>query len=725
MSSEIIVEDDVSSLASSPLSFHSCVDENCEEQNIAKTNHIDMEHAHVVNVRKPNVRKRVVFDESSDEDDEDGVAPVLQNVMKHQTPLGDRTNLKHLSNKPVQDLFDANIDGIKYIIAFPKRIDLIVDSPDILMAANTRRRLVASQSPENGRVETIRGHAAKDQASSRLAIKEIGLPKHVPVTKAVEEFKVDCCSEEQSAAAHSGTTTEHVEGLIYPTEEFIWTKQSKFWNISSPLNQFRLPASIGNTLFDYQQQGVSFILRVWCSRLHGGVLADDMGMGKTNQSVAALCALFASERACNALVITPLAVLDKWRAMMVAQISATGSHSVLVLHGNKKDAGWNSFLSRGKQGIILTTFETAQSRSESLSKVQWDVLIADEASKIKNYRSQLFKSLRIIASSSKRRLCITGTPFENSLQELWSVFDFACDGALFGPLEKFNRIFANRIERSQILGTSDHDKVLGTKLGHALSKAIQPFMIRREKAILQEALTMFNGRQDNKTTCLRSEENTNRSNTPSKTMSSSLSIAIDQATTPGTSRVTFDVRKVDLIVWTNLSETQRETYRMFLDSEEVSRALNQTQSPLAALTVLKKICDDVRLVKLSTSSQQAPSNKLKVLMSLIQDLAVDGGHKVIVFSHSKAMVTYIAEAIDAKFRKDVRYLRVDGDLKVQERIKRIKCFNRDEAKDESDEFEGKWDVLLLTSGIGALGIEVTGADRVVIFDPHWVCASTL
>jgi SNF2 family DNA or RNA helicase len=137
-----------------------------------------------------------------------------------------------------------------------------------------------------------------------------------------------------------------------------------------------------------------------------------------------------------------------------------------------------------KGGLLLSTYETVSNELNlaQLRKTKWDCLVIDEATKIKNSRTGFFKALRALASSSRHRLALTATPFENNLGELWSLFDFACRGKLLGDKLDFERHFAGKIGAS--------DAVLSSKMSKALRKVIGPFMLRREKTLLkQEAPT--------------------------------------------------------------------------------------------------------------------------------------------------------------------------------------------------------------------------------------------
>jgi DNA excision repair protein ERCC-6 len=176
-----------------------------------------------------------------------------------------------------------------------------------------------------------------------------------------------------------------------------------------------------------------------------------------------------------------------------------------------------------------------------------------------------------------------------------------------------------------------------------------------------------------------------------------------------------------------LSDAQREMYKSFLKTNDVKEALNQTKSPLAAITVLRKICDSTQLVSLPDSTPAAAvvgetSNKLRALIALLKDLCIEKEHKTVVFCHSKKMMDLMEQEVEKHLaRRGFTHLRVDGDTKKEDRQRLIRTFNKNEPllTVGGEEGEQTWDCLFLSTGVGALGIEITGADRVIIFQPHW------
>lgn len=214
------------------------------------------------------------------------------------------------------------------------------------------------------------------------------------------------------------------------------------------------PAGFGATLRPYQEQGLAWLIDV-CDKGVGGCLADDMGLGKTVQVLA-----LHLHRGGPTLVVCPTSLLGNWEREAAKFAPAA---RVRRYHGP------NRTLEELEPGdLILTTYGVIRSDAELLGALDWDVVIADEAQQAKNPHSRTAKSLRQIPATA--RIALTGTPVENRLAELWSIFDWAVP-RLFRPLEEFNREFAIPIER-------DGSETATRKL----HRTIKPYFLRRRKS---------------------------------------------------------------------------------------------------------------------------------------------------------------------------------------------------------------------------------------------------
>ncbi|XP_034263015.1 DNA excision repair protein ERCC-6-like [Pantherophis guttatus] len=456
-------------------------------------------------------------------------------------------------------------------------------------------------------------------------------------------------------------------------------------------------------LFDHQKDGVAFLYRLYREGRKGGILADDMGLGKTIQIIAFLSGMFDAQVIRSVLLVMPVTLVNNWKQEFAKW--APGIR-VKVFHGtSKKERSQHLHRIQTAKGVLLTSYQMILANWEQLSSCDqqaflWDYLILDEAHKIKSPSAKTTKALYAIPATN--RVLLTGTPVQNNLQELWSLFDFACQGSLLGTAKTFKMEYENPITRAREKDATLGEKALGLKIAENLMSLIQPHFLRRSKDEIQK---------------LRSDQLTGSSD-------------------PNTLEVPSLPRKNDFIVWVYLSPVQEEIYRNFLSLDHIKQLLMTTRSPLAELTILKKLCDHPRLLSsqaclqlgLETSSQEdgeddpvglmqeiqnvsekvliQESGKLTFLITLLAKLREEG-HQTLVFSLSRKMLDII-ECILTQRR--VKLVRIDGTVTcLLEREKRVKDFQTDRS----------YSVFLLTTQVGGVGLTLTAATRVVIFDPSW------
>jgi SNF2 family DNA or RNA helicase len=294
---------------------------------------------------------------------------------------------------------------------------------------------------------------------------------------------------------------------------------------------------------------------------------------------------------------------------------------------------------------MITSYALLRRDEELLQALDLRYVILDEAQHIKNPMSQTARSAKKL--SSERRLALTGTPIENRLSELWSIFDFVSPG-LLGTLKTFEERIARPIDRGDM---DTAQRLRGT---------IKPFVMRRLK----------------------------------RDVAADLPDKIEQ----------------EMIV--PLAEEQSKLYKQVLGqvrksvlSEVEKKGVSKAQIQiLAALTRLRQVACDPRLMKLPDTDFDADdSGKLGALREII-DEAIDGNHRVLVFSQFVEMLNHIRAALDTD---GVQYEYLDGSTK--DRIDRVDRFNEDTSVP----------VFLISLKAGGTGLNLTGADTVVHFDPWW------
>ncbi len=398
------------------------------------------------------------------------------------------------------------------------------------------------------------------------------------------------------------------------------------------------PRGVKATLRPYQKEGYS-----WLAFLHelnsGGILADDMGLGKTLQTIALLAwAKGKFKRKLN-LVIAPTSVVPNWEREI--QKFAPGLTTVVWQGPNRQQRE----AELEKADVMITSYALLRRDEELLQGLDFRYVILDEAQHIKNPLSHTARTAKKL--KSERRLALTGTPVENRLSELWSIFDFVSPG-LLGQLKTFEEKIARPIDRGD---QESADRLRAT---------IRPFVLRRLKQDVAKDL-------------------------PEK-------IEQEMLVPPAEEQAKLYKQVLRQVRQSVLSEVEKQG---------VARSQIQI---LAALTRLRQVACDPRLMKLPETDFDAfDSGKLAALREIISE-AVSGGHRVLVFSQFVEMLTYIRQALDSD---GVPYEYLDGSTK--NRLEKVDSFNQDESIP----------VFLISLKAGGTGLNLTGADMVVHFDPWW------
>nr|WP_314618266.1 DEAD/DEAH box helicase [uncultured Pseudomonas sp.] len=360
--------------------------------------------------------------------------------------------------------------------------------------------------------------------------------------------------------------------------------------------QVEPPSGLAATLRPYQQQGLN-----WLQALRemgtGGILGDDMGLGKTLQTLAHLLLEKQHGRLPHpALAVMPTSLVPNW--LDEAQRFAPGLR-VLALHGPGRS---KHFAKLGEYDLVLTTYALVPRDLEHLRANPWSVLVLDEAQNIKSSTSKA--ALAVCELEANQRLCLTGTPMENNLGELWSIFHFLMPGWL-GEVKRFNQDYRTPIER--------HGD--GERLAHLVSR-IRPFLLRRTKEQVATEL-------------------------PAKT---------------------------EMVHWVELSDAQRDTYeavRVAMDKkvrDEIARngASRSQIVILDALLKLRQVCCDLRLVKgVESKGNQADKGKLGALLEMLEELLSEG-RRVLLFSQFTSMLALIEQEL---VKRKIRYSLLTGDTR--------------------------------------------------------------
>lgn len=361
-----------------------------------------------------------------------------------------------------------------------------------------------------------------------------------------------------------------------------------------------LPQGLQAELRPYQHHGVSWLQFLREFNL-GGILADDMGLGKTLQTLAHLLLEKQAGRMDRpSLVVAPTSLMGNWRREAAR---FTPDLRVLVIHGNDRH---QHFTALAEYDLLLTTYPLIVRDLERYHQQEFHYLILDEAQAIKNAAARTAQA--VCSLRARHRLCLTGTPLENHLGELWSMFHFLMPGFL-STHERFARLFRTPIEKH-----ADNGRQV------QLRKRVQPFLLRRTKAEVAHELPP-------KTEILRS------------------------ATLEGAQRDLY------------------ETVRLAMD-QKVQETINRQGLArshimiLDALLKLRQVCCDPRLLKLGKAQAVKESAKLELLMTLLPEM-VEEGRKILLFSQFTSMLALIEEEL---VKAGIAYCKLTGQTKQRDKV---------------------------------------------------------
>ncbi|KAL9227603.1 hypothetical protein vseg_003275 [Gypsophila vaccaria] len=451
----------------------------------------------------------------------------------------------------------------------------------------------------------------------------------------------------------------------------------------------KLPETIFNNLFDYQKVGVQWLWELHCQRA-GGIIGDEMGLGKTIQVLAFLGSLHFSNMYTPSIIICPVTLLRQWKREAqkwyprfhveilhdsavdgvqkkkrsesdesdyeTDEPSDSDNDKGISLKGAKKwDALINKVL-KSDSGLLITTYEQLRILGEKLLDVEWGYAVLDEGHRIRNPNAEVTIVCKQL--QTVHRIIMTGAPIQNKLSELWSLFDFVFPGKL-GVLPVFEAEFAVPIQVGGYANASPLQVSTAYRCAVVLRDMIMPYLLRRMKVDVNAQLP----------------------------------------------------KKTEHVLFCSLTHEQRSTYRAFLASSEVEQIFDGNRNSLYGIDVMRKICNHPDLLEREHSSSNPDygnperSGKMKVVSQVLKTWK-DQGHRVLLFTQTQQMLDILESFLIAN---EYSYRRMDGNTAVKHRMALIDEFNNSD-----DVF-----VFILTTKVGGLGTNLTGANRVIIFDPDW------
>lgn len=406
--------------------------------------------------------------------------------------------------------------------------------------------------------------------------------------------------------------------------------------------ELELSPEYSELLRPYQKKGINWLHYLSRNGM-GGILADEMGLGKTLQTLVYLNyrkQTLPPGKPC--LIVCPTSLVRNW---LEECNRFTPDLKALILQGTKRQALFEQIV---QHDLIITSYALLRRDVAEYQKIDFDTIVLDEAQHIKNRSSQNAHCAKLLKGD--HRLILTGTPIENSLFDLWSMFDFLMPGYL-GPATDFR-------DRYEIPISKSHDEFAQTRL----KQRVHPFILRRTKSEVAKDLPA----------------------------------------------------KLEQIAFCELSDEQKQVYQMILEQgrREVfehagKNGQDKGQGRVAVLTALmrlRQVCCHLRMLPgMDDKTWNEPSAKMDYFMELL-DQAVDGGHRILVFSQFVTLLKLIAGQLQAR---NTSFCYLDGS--TLDRQGEVKKFQSD----------ASIPVFLISLKAGGTGLNLTGADTVIHFDPWW------
>lgn len=490
--------------------------------------------------------------------------------------------------------------------------------------------------------------------------------------------------------------------VLYTPPEY--TEEFKKTNKDDVLVHVVVDPVLGAVLRPHQREGVQFmydcVTGVKIENYHGCILADDMGLGKTLQCITLLWTLLRQSPAIrtgptitNVVIICPSSLVKNWfneinkwlgsRLNALAIDSGQSSDAVdekLEQFGRQQNNGRR----RCPNPVLIVSYETFRGHATVLENLEVGLMICDEGHRLKNMESQTYVCLKKV--NCIRRIIISGTPIQNDLLEYYSLVDFVNPG-LLGNTAEFRKNYENPISKGRDADASDYQVQIGLERQKEMIENVDRCMIRRTAELLSKYLPL----------------------------------------------------KYELVVCCKMEQAQKALYEFFIKSKRVLKTLDQNrgdgrkgggQSTLQAITFLKKLCNHPQLVYETCAKGEEGfegleamfppgfsrsirnfeplwSGKFKLLDTILANIKQTTDDRVVLISNYTQTIDLFQRLCDMR---NYRSVRLDGTMTTKNRDKIVQRFN----DPTTDQF-----VFLLSSKAGGCGLNLIGANRLIMFDPDW------
>lgn len=430
---------------------------------------------------------------------------------------------------------------------------------------------------------------------------------------------------------------EEKEGLYTNRDHTFREMVKNFKTISDA--DYEVPASLERVMRGYQKNGFKW-LKTLESCQFGGILADDMGLGKTIQAISFL--LSEKKEGVTTLVVAPASLVFNWGE----EFERFGSDLKVQLITGDQQERQKKIEDYAAYDVSVTSYDLLRRDISYYEDKKFTYEIIDEAQYIKNHTTAAAKAVKVI--DSRMRIALTGTPIENRLSELWSIFDYLMPGFLYN-YEVFKRELETPIAKYD-------DKNAMARL----QRMVGPFIMRRLKSDVLKDL-------------------------PDK-LEEVRYVKFDKE-----QQTVYDAQVVHM--------------QEMLSAQDDDDFNKNKMKVLAELTRLRQICCDPSLC---FDNYKGESAKLDSCVELVQS-AMDGGHKMLVFSQFTSMLERIKKRLE---EQEIGYYVITGETSKEKRLQLVKAFNEDETP-----------VFLISLKAGGVGLNLTGADVVIHYDPWWNIAA--
>ncbi|CAH0564280.1 unnamed protein product [Brassicogethes aeneus] len=467
---------------------------------------------------------------------------------------------------------------------------------------------------------------------------------------------------------------------------------------------YGVPVPIAAELRTYQQAGVNWLAFLNRYKLHG-ILCDDMGLGKTLQSICILAGdqyyrdqRFRETRAPDcaplpSLVVCPPTLTGHW-VYEVEKFLSQKYLKPLQYNGSPTERE-RLRLKFKKYNLIVASYDIVRKDVAFFGKIKWNYVILDEGHIIKNGKTRTSIAIKDLVAN--HRLILSGTPIQNNVLELWSLFDFLMPGFL-GTEKQFTARYSRPILASRDPKCSPKEQEAGALAMEALHRQVLPFLLRRMKEDVLDDL-------------------------PPKI----------------TQDYYCELSPLQEQLYDDFSKSQaHQTLQESFTSDKTASSMQGNTHVFQALRYLQNVCNHPKLVlnashpqynSITAQLRQEESRlddinhsaKLPALKQLLQDCGIGlssedksaefviNEHRALVFCQLKAMLDIIENDLFKKHMPSVTYLRLDGSVPPGQRQTLVTRFNNDPSID----------VLLLTTQVGGLGLNLTGADTVIFVEHDW------